>query len=120
MPVPQHLRDLLYASGSWRLPGEDDAECEGATFHSPRPMFVQDTRLVPYEWLHEEGINPGVAPKSAWLCGTCRDNLAILQQVLKATGGDVPWEVRREFGNTVRRLAVQGWLAYSEVMSARG
>lgn len=120
MPVPQHLRGLLYASGSWRLPGEDDTECEGAHFHSPRPMFVHDVRLVPYEWLTEHGINPGVVTLRAWLCGTCQDNISILQQVLKANGGSVPWEVRREFGNTIRRLAVQGWLAYHQALSAHG
>lgn len=117
--LPPNTSTLLYGGGDWSLPGADDQQCEGAKFHSPTPLFVHDVRLVPYNWLHELHINPGVAPAAVWLCGTCKDNLAILQQIYKATNGDVPWPVRREFGNELRALAQKGWDRYLKVIGGR-
>lgn len=119
MALPEHTAALLYAGGSWRLPGADDQACEGARFHSPTPLFVEDTRIVPVMWLSDLKINPGVAPECVWLCGTCRDNLAILTQIYKAAEGRVPWKVRREFGNSLRALAERGWARYEQVTGGR-
>lgn len=107
--LPEHTREFLFREGTWHLPGEDTA-CEGAAFHSPRPLFVKDTRLVLEEWW---GENPErefwVWAPQAWLCGTCRDNLAILLQMLYATNGELDWAIRREFGNALRAHANRGW-----------
>lgn len=110
MPLPQHTEALLYASGSWRLPGADDAECEGSKYHTPTPMFTNAVRLVPEEWDSSiSAFSPVVM-----LCGTCRDNLAMLQQIYAARDGDVPWPVRREFGNLIQALAKTGWARYAD------
>lgn len=115
MPLPEHTRALLYAGGDWHLPGSDDAECEGSKFHSPTPLFVAPVALIPAEW--SARANAQFSPRVV-LCGTCRDNLAILQQILLATDGDIPWQVRREFGNTIRALADKGWRLYSELVAS--
>lgn len=107
--LPVNTQDLLYREGTWALPGEDSTPCEGAKFHSPRPLFVQPTRLTLQQW--DERLWT-FAPM-ANLCGTCRDNLNILLQMFHHTDGDLPWEVRREFGNDLRALAQKGWEFYS-------
>lgn len=112
MALPQHTQALLEV-GQWRLPGEQ-ADCEGARFHSPTPLFVRPTRLIPVEW--DPDISARRSP-TARLCGTCRDNLALLQQIFFAHGGDVDWPVRREFGNAIRALVERGW---EEFDRARG
>lgn len=103
--LPEKTKEMLYREGTWKLPGEDDVACEGAKFHSPRPLFCRNTRLVRQDWDQRLWT---FAPQ-AWLCGTCRDNLDILLQMLYATDGDLPWEVRREFGNDLRALSKKGW-----------
>lgn len=109
MPLPARVAAFL-AERERRLtlPGESGHGCEGAKFHSPTPMFCRETRLVPAEW------DPDFAGPTAWLCGTCRDNLAVLQQMLYATSGTLDWPVRREFGNQVRLLAERGWKAWAQ------
>lgn len=114
-PLPEKTAAFLYAGGSWRLPGDDVADCEGAKFHSPTPLFVNDVLLIPPEW--DAAISALHSPR-VYLCGTCAANLAILQQMLAATGGKVPWPVRREFGNEVRALALRGWTVYQEKRGA--
>ena len=113
--LPPNTREHLYKAGSWRLPGSDESPCEGAKFHSPRPMFTEHVSLVKREWWPED--HPYAtwvwAPK-ADLCGVCRDNLDILLQMLHATNGDLPWPVRREFGNVLRALAERGWAWFAE------
>jgi hypothetical protein len=42
-----------------------------------------------------------------YLCGTCTDNVKVLLALLRARGGDVPWTVKRCFGNLVRGVAEQ-------------
>lgn len=114
MPLPEHTRALLYAGGDWHLPGDDDTECEGSRFHSPTPLFVSTVPLIPQAW--SARAHAQFSPRVS-LCGTCRDNLAILQQILLETDGDVPWQVRREFGNTIRALADKGWRRYQELVA---
>ena len=113
--LPAHTAETLYESGpevTWSLPGADDQKCEGAVFHSPRPLFVKSTPLVLSEWWPEDWFIGG--RPDAWLCGTCRDNLSILLQMLHHTDGELRWEVRREFGNDLRALAMKGWAWFAE------
>lgn len=115
--LPSNTEKFLYAGGTWRLPGDEgvDTDCEGAKFHSPRPLFTQHTPLVLREWWPEahaedsDGIGHWVWAPKASLCGTCRDNLNILLQMLYATNGDLDWSIRREYGNVLRGLAMRGW-----------
>lgn len=113
MPLPEYTRALLGAGG-WRLPGNGEVECEGSKFHSPTPLFVTKVPLVPRDWPAPAGV-PMVS-----LCGTCRDNLTSLQQILLLTDGTVPWQVRREFGNTIRALADKGWRLYRDALAGSG
>lgn len=113
--LPPHTAEMLYKGGSWHLPGDDTGECEGSIFHSPRPLFTDWYRLAKREWW------PADYPVAAWafaptanLCGTCRDNVDILLQMLHATNGDLDWAIRREFGNTLRALATKGWKWFEE------
>jgi hypothetical protein len=116
MPLPQHTEALLYGAAArgidvtWRLPGEDGQTCEGAAHHSPTPLFTKWTSLVLRSWWPEDATYPwwDMGPH-ADLCGTCRDNLNILLQMLHATEGHLDWEIRREFGNRLRALAERGW-----------
>lgn len=113
--LPPNIQSLLYGGGDWRLPGADDQVCEGAKFHSPRPLFVEVFPLVLASWWGGP-VKPTLlldAP-SVWLCGTCRDNLYILLQMIGTTHGDLDWAVRREFGNDLRALAVRGWSWFAE------
>lgn len=109
--LPPHTAARLYGGGSWKLPGEDSEPCEGSAHHSPRPLFTQPTRLVLERWFTTipHGKQMWLLAPDAWLCGTCRDNLNILLQMTYAAGGDLEWEIRREFGNTIRALATKGW-----------
>lgn len=106
MPLPEHTSALIYASGTWHLPGDDQADCEGSRFHSPTPMVTKMVRLIPDAWspMASAQHSPRV-----YLCGTCADNLTVLQQIIAAHRGQVPWKVRREFGNTIRALGERGW-----------
>lgn len=115
MVLPANTSLLIYRGGTWTLPGADDMPCEGAKFHSPTPMFVHHVNLVSERWSVDAAR---LRPDRAWLCGTCRDNLVMLQQLLAATQGDLDWEVRREFGNDLRALALRGWRAYVSWLSA--
>lgn len=65
-------------------------DCEGSRYHTPTPLRV--TR---------EG--------DVWLCGTCAANLRLFALLMAATGGEMPWEVQREFGNGIRRIGKQVW-----------
>lgn len=113
--LPPNTDRVLYGGGTWKLPGEDGEECEGAAYHSPRPLFTQHTPLVLREWWpeHTQQAFWTRAPRAS-LCGVCRDNLNILLQMLHATNGKLDWEVRREFGNQLRALAMKGWHWFDE------
>lgn len=78
-----------------------DVECLGAKFHSPNPLILRNTH-----------VSPDQRGETVLLCGTCADNLTVLQTLLLKHGGDLPWPVRREFGNLVRALALRGWDDY--------
>lgn len=102
MPLPRHIEAALEGTDCSSLQGTlaVQRECEGAKFHSPKPLMV-----------HERTLAPSGAGETAWLCATCCDNLSVLQHLLVEHDGDLPWAVRREFGNLVRALALRGWKA---------
>ena len=77
-----------------------EGACAGAKFHSPQPLV-----------LHTVPMYPGHASPGVMLCGTCADNLSVLQRLMADYDGDVPWPIRREFGNWIRALAEKGWEA---------
>lgn len=110
MPLPEHTQALLHATGEWLLPDAWSHVCEGSKFHTPTPMVVDSYPLVPATW----GPLRVLPSQTVWLCGTCRDNLTLLQQIWVSLDGDVPWLVRREFGNTIRALTQQAWAQHKE------
>jgi len=70
----------------------DNVSCDGAKFHSPRPLLVMPVELP--------------NGRDVYLCGVCRDNLRVLQE-LEKEHGSLSWAVRREFGNRLRSLTVR-------------
>ena len=100
MPLPANLASVIedapLREGDYFASG--DRHCEGAKFHSPSPLMLHDVRLF------KKG--PVVL-----VCGTCRDNLAILTDLMEDNDGELPWIVRREFGNLIRALAEDAWKA---------
>jgi hypothetical protein len=102
MPLPTQIQAVLEEVGDSGLSGTPalDQGCAGAKFHSPSPLI-----------LHEVALAPSGEGETAWLCGTCRDNLAVLRHLLVTSDGALPWVVRREFGNLIRALALRGWQA---------
>lgn len=74
------------------LPGitTDQHECQGSKFHSPRPMVVH-----PFPMPHAPG-------ELIYLCGTCSDNVRLLLALQEQ--GEVPWRVKRCFGNLIRAV----------------
>lgn len=109
MPVPPTIRRLVTQAGGLPLPGvlaETDGPCQGARFHSPRPLIVREY-LVRDNSLVE--VTSVVAPSDAvWLCATCASNVEVLVTLLRLHGA-LPWSARREFGNAVRSIAERGW-----------
>jgi hypothetical protein len=97
--IPGLVLDLLRDTPSAELTGvvTDQHECQGAKFHSPRPMIVH-----PFELPQSEG-------EIVYLCGTCADNVQVLLALLTAREGSVPWVVQRCFGNLARRVAMQAY-----------
>lgn len=100
MAFPQQVQAVLDEVGTDGVEGTPAVQraCEGAKFHSPTPLV-----------LHERPISPSGAGRTAWLCSTCWDNLKLLQHLLARSNGRLSWGVRREFGNIIRALAVEGW-----------
>jgi hypothetical protein len=69
--------------------------CEGAKFHSPRPLV---TRLNRWLAARQDEI-------AVFLCPTCEANLAVLLHLLRASDSPpLDWTVLREFGNQLRAL----------------
>lgn len=97
MSFPSLIRAALTKVGDAALPGRttDQAACEGSKHHSPSPLLVREVQVAPGQ--------------QAWLCGTCEGNLSVLQHLLVAHDGALPWPVRRCFGNLIRALAERSW-----------
>lgn len=79
-------------------------DCEGSKFHSPTPLILHRVDLVPWDNTGEKVY--------AKLCGTCRENLWVYQQILQKNNGEIEWELQRCFGNKIRALAKRGWDLY--------
>lgn len=91
--IPNAIATALRDVAPSTLPGRlvaPELDCEGAAFHSPNPLL-----------LHEIEIGS----QTVLLCGTCRANLAVLRALLDHHG-ELPWPVRREFGNRLRTLLI--------------
>lgn len=99
MSFPERTREALAVIDCSSLAGtlSLDRVCTGAKFHSPTPLI-----------LHEVKIGPE-PEQVVWLCGTCSDNLSVLRHLLTESGGDLPWALRREFGNMIRAIALREW-----------
>lgn len=97
MSFPDLIRGALSRVGDLALPGitTDQATCQGSKHHSPQPLLVNEVLLANGE--------------SVLLCGTCEDNLLVLQRLLDAHNGSLPWPVRRCFGNIIRAIAESTW-----------
>jgi hypothetical protein len=67
-----------------------DEECQGAAFHSPKPLNLHEVSL---------GEN-----RIVYLCGTCWTNLKLYLDLKLHFQGEIPWSVRREFGNRLRSI----------------
>ncbi|MCU1529756.1 MAG: hypothetical protein JWP75_3519 [Frondihabitans sp.] len=62
--------------------------CEGAAYHSPTPLLLHEVELE---------------NRTVLLCGNLRGNLAVLHTLLRADN-ELPWTVKRSFGNRLRSL----------------
>lgn len=106
MPTPPNIAE---ATAGWSFESgidlADDRMCVGARFHSPQPLLLHEVDLD--VWSGRKG-------EQVFLCATCRDNLSVLQDLLKEHNGILPWKVRREFGNQIRALGMRGWGIYSD------
>lgn len=106
MSVPPTILRLIDQVHGLSLPGvlaESPVSCEAAKHHSPRPLIVNEYRVLKdgLESIHSVTDEPG----TAWMCGTCADNVRVALALFEAHGGVLPWQVRREFGNLVRAIA---------------
>lgn len=103
--VAEHLGEFTPENG-WYDPA--DIQCQGAAFHSPTPLTMVDT------WITPESLSSASDAEDliVQLCPTCAGNLDVLKALLLATNGELPWVVRRAFGNKVRALAQRGWARY--------
>lgn len=110
MAMPVLIQDItgnIHPNAGSVFSSEHD--CEGSKFHSPNPLLVYEVDLVPWDDRIQVHI--------AWLCGTCRGNLWVYQELLKEREGDIPWDVQRSFGNQIRALAKQGWRIYMSYLA---
>ncbi len=104
MPVPSKVGALLDQFDLSELPGELDKgdRCQGAKFHSPAPLLVNEVPLV-------SPLLGEATEDVVWLCPTCATNLYVYQFLMVATEGKMEWAVKREFGNLIRALGNKAW-----------
>ena len=106
MSVPPTIARLISEAGGLLLPGvlaQGDEPCEGARFHSPRPMLVREFEATPGGLVEVVGVTE--RPGTVWLCGLCADNVNVALHLLAAHDGSLPWQARRGFGHSVRSIA---------------
>jgi hypothetical protein len=91
MAFPRNLAEMLrqHRSITANRTLTTNYACQGAKFHSPTPLEV-----------HLVTVNR----KSVYLCGVCRDNLALLIDLTEAVEKPLKWAVLREFGAGIRNL----------------
>lgn len=92
MALPENLAQELELTDEVVADGvlADGLECEAALYHSPNPLVVFRVELG-------DGSR-------AWLCGTCRANLEVFRHMRATYDEQMPWPLRREFGNRLRAL----------------
>lgn len=89
-PTPRAVEELLTQLEPHRAStSPNDHPCEGAEFHSPRPLRTHGYRL-------HNG-------RSFWLCLTCKDNIDVYVFLWESQGG-LPWSIQRCFGNQTRNI----------------
>ena len=111
MSAPPEMLSYAREAGA-HLPGifQDGVLCEGSEYHTPNPLLLhryllsaeQDLAMTP-----DEG-------RGVLLCGTCADNVRVMLALLRSADGVLPWKVRREFGNTIRKLGMTAWTSRLE------
>lgn len=114
MKLPAHLAEVLRSDFTrseetyplCRVEDSRDQDCAGAMYHTPRPLVLIQCLLVPLDWLGDIG------GEKVWLCGTCRENLEVYQALLWEYHGELPWTLKREFGNMIRALGDRSWDQY--------
>jgi len=90
-PTPQAIEELLKRFDPHRSASSPNIHpCEGAEFHSPRPLITKGYRLP-------DG-------RTFWLCATCKDNVDTFVFLWEKMGG-LEWSIQRCFGNNVRTIA---------------
>jgi hypothetical protein len=90
-PTPKVVEELLDRYDPARSNTDPNIHpCEGAEFHSPRPLTTHRYRLA--------------NGQSFWLCGTCKDNIDIYVFLWEKNNG-LDWSVQRCFGNNARTVA---------------
>jgi hypothetical protein len=104
--IPGEVLGLIEGTSSIKLSGvpTNGVECQGAKFHSPRPMVVH-----PFEMTSADSED-----ETVHLCGTCANNVQVLLALLKAYDGRISWTVRRCFGNLVRGVAEQAYVSFKK------
>lgn len=110
-PVPPTIARFIREAGGLALSGalvDNPTACEGAKFHSPRPLLVQEYVVTQVTLVACAGVTPQ-GEQTAWLCGTCADNVRVALALLAAHGGALPWQALREFGNSVRAIAQRAY-----------
>lgn len=114
--VAEAIDDLLgkSATPSEGVHARGGIACEGAAFHSPTPLTVVEC------WITPEPMSEAKNTKrfKVMLCPTCAANLRVLQSLLVASEGELPWVVRREFGNVLRGIALRGWDGFNKGVSS--
>ena len=90
-PTPPAVESLLRQFDSHREASNPNVHpCEGAEFHSPRPLKVHGYRIT--------------GGHNFWLCGTCKDNIDTYIYLWEQNNG-LDWAIQRCFGNHVRRIS---------------
>lgn len=71
--------------------------CQGAKFHSPRPLVTQ-------VYVEDPDLDLECA---IWLCPTCYENLRVLLHLAGSSSDPLEWTILREFGNQLRALGLK-------------
>lgn len=111
MPLSHETLEAFIARDVYPI-GDPLYPCEGSKFHSPRPTSVHAVYLSDVLGEVRGEIEPTKRLNDpTWLCRNCHENLLNLTLLMDAYDGVVPWEAKREFGNTIRAFADRIWAA---------
>jgi hypothetical protein len=98
---------------------DERIQCQGAKYHSPAPLMVRPVYLKDAVDFLVQGNPRTYGRPTVFLCATCTDNLRAYLALMVATGGQLEWPARREFGNLIRHLGTQGWGFHLEKTRSR-